>query len=346
MWNQLLSSYTLQIVLLGTVLLGIISGIVGVFLTLKKEALVSDAISHATLPGVVLAYIISSQVNIYFSILGAIGAAFAGIFIYELIRKYTKVKSDAVLAIILSSFFGLGQMLLVLISGTAGQNQARLKKFVFGQAATMSSGDITFFIVILLVVLHAIIIFFRHFKLFIFNSEFYASLGFSKTFISLILNVLTVLVIVAGIQSVGVILMSALLIAPAVSARLWSDRLHMNLILSGFIGGISGALGTLFGTSMATGPVIVIFASIFVVISLLFAPKKGIVIVKIKNRNFKKKIIKYHGLIHMYEENNLDELDTDEISHFIESGHLIQNGNNYALTSKGIEVVQTIILGK
>lgn len=346
MWAEIFSNYTLRTVLLGTVVLGLVSGIVGVFLTLKKESLVGDALSHATLPGVVLAFIITEESSLYISVLGAIIASIVSLVLIDVIKTYTKVKSDAILAVILSSMFGFGQVLLSLIRDSAGQDQSRLSKFIFGQAATMSSEDVTFLLVILSIVLVVILLFWRHFKLYIFNQEFYTSLGFSPWLIKVLLNTLVILVVVSGIQSVGVILMSALLIAPSVAARLWSEKLTLVVIISAFFGAISGLLGTIYGTEVPTGPVIVIFASSIVLISLLFAPKKGFLWVKISEHIHKKQVKKFHGLIHLYINNDTTSISKQDLSYLIDLSYVIYENQTYKLTDKGMERASMLMAGE
>ena len=346
MWAELLSSYTVRIVLMGTVLLGIVSGIIGVFLTLKKQSLVGDALSHSALPGVVLAYIIMQQSSLVVSVIGAILASIFALFLMNIIKKYSKIKNDAILAIILSGLFGFGQVLLSAIRDTAGQDQARLNTFIFGQAATMSVEDIFFLVIILTFVLLLVILFWRHIKLFIFNREFYQSLGFSGKLINIILNSIVVLVVVSGIQTVGVILMSALLIAPGVAARLWSNRLGTNVIIATFFGALSGFLGTMFGINMATGPVIVIVATSIVIMSLLFAPRTGFIWSKIAEKIHKFQINKYHGLIHFFETGHTKEISKDSLDFFIEKGYFILEDGIYDLSSKGKEKVYKIMAGE
>ena len=345
MWEQILNNYTLQIVLIGTVLLGIVSGIIGVFLTLKKEALVGDALSHATLPGVVLAYIFTHKASLFVSIIGAILAAGLAIGLMQIIKKYSKIKSDTVLAIVLSAFFGFGEVLLSIIRDTAGQNQARLKTFIFGQAATMSFNDVYFLLGILTIVLLTVILFYRHFKVYIFNREFYQSLGYSTTLISILLNALTVFVVVSGIQSVGIILMSELLIAPAVAAKLWSQKLLNNLLLASLFGGMSGLFGTIYGTNLSTGPVIVVFASGIVLISILIAPKTGFIWKKVTTQIHKTQIKKYHGLIHLFAVDNEYKFEKKDINLFLQKKYLTNINNNYQLTQKGVNKVVNIMIG-
>jgi len=346
MWAELFSNYTLRTVLFGTVVLGLVSGMVGVFLTLKKESLVGDALSHATLPGVVLAYIITQESSLYVSIIGAIGASIVSLFLIDVIKKYSKVKSDAILAIVLSSMFGFGQVLLSIIRDTAGSDQSRLSKFIFGQAATMSANDVYFLLIILSVVIVIFFAFWRHFKLYIFNQEFYESLGFSTTIVRFLLNTLVILVVVSGIQSVGVILMSALLIAPGVAARLWSDKLKHIVIIAALFGALSGMFGTIYGTSVPTGPVIVIFASGIVIISLLFAPNNGYIWIKVSEYIHQKQVKQYHGLIHLYINGSGYDLKGEELSFYLNEQYVDKKNNEYVLTHKGKDKAAAIMAGE
>ncbi len=345
MLNIVANSYTLRIVILGIALLGVVSGVMGVFITLRKQSLIGDALSHAALPGIILAYIITENASLYVLIFGAFFAAVISIVLIESIKKYSIIKNDALLAIILSSMFGLGQVLLSIIRDTAGQDQARLKSFIFGQAAIMSLKDVFFLGIILSIILVVVLLFWRHLKLFIFDRSYYQSLGFSGFVINIIINALTILVVVSGIQSVGVILMSALLIAPGVTARLWSHKLSINVFLSALIGLLAGVLGTLLGTNISTGPVIVIFASVAVFVSILIAPKKGILWRLLNQSMHRYQIKKYHLLIHLFETDDITRLKKKEIIYFIKNGYIDTKDNNYVLTPKGFKKVFSIMVG-
>lgn len=346
MIDQIVSNYTLQMVLLGTSLLGATAGVIGVFLVLRKQALIGDTLSHATLPGIVLAYIISQNSSLHTSIIGAIVAAILSLFFIEVVKRYSIIKNDVLLAIILSSMFGFGQVLLSIIRDTAGQDQARLNSFIFGQAATMSSGDIELLVAILVITLFLTALLWRHIKLFIFDQEFYRSLGFRASLIRHVLSILTIMVVVSGIQSVGVILMNALLIAPAVAARFWSDRLSINVILAGIIGSLSGSIGSLYSTNLPTGPVIVIVSTSFVIFSMVFSMKKGLVWNIINNKIHQRQIKKYRGLIHLFETNQWDSISKEAVHELEISGFISKHNNNYEISRKGKDKVMEILKGE
>lgn len=337
-------SYFLKI-LIGTVILGFSAGAVGVFPTQRKQALIGDALSHAALPGVVVAYMLFNTRDIGILLLGAAFASVISMLLIELIKKYSNIKFDASMALILSSFFGLGNVLLSLLTGSG---KAGLSKFIFGEAATMLEQDVFIISVASIVAILIVIIFWRHIKLFIFDEDFYTSLGFNTKIVRSILTFLTVLVVVISIRAIGVVLMSALLIAPAVTARIWSNKLSLNFILAGVFGAISAAFGTYFSfkiSGLPTGPIIVVVLSVILILTLLFAPKRGIIASSILNKRHKVFINKYHELVHFYEFG--DFKDESVISNYLTKGYIKEkSSHNYDLTDKGEELVFNIMRGR
>lgn len=269
----ILSDYTFQVVALGSVLIGLISGVIGCFAVIRKQSLLGDAISHATLPGVAIAFLITGNKNISILLLGALVAGLIATFLIISITKYSKIKFDSSLALIMTVFFGFGLLLLTYIQKIPNANQAGLNRFIFGQASTILISDIFIMLLFVVIIISFIIIFWKEIKLFTFDSEFAKTIGFNTTIINIILSFLTVLTIVIGIQTVGVILMSAMLIAPSIAARQWTDKLSVMVILAAFFGVIAGISGTLISSNvskMPTGPVIVIIISIIAIFSILF----------------------------------------------------------------------------
>lgn len=337
-------SYFLKI-LIGTVMLGFSAGSIGVFPTQRKQALIGDALSHAALPGVVLAFMIFNTRDIGLLLIGAAFASVVSMLLIELIKKYSNVKFDASMALILSSFFGLGNVLLSLLTGSG---RAGLSKFIFGEAATMLEKDVLIISFASLVSILLVIIFWRHIKLFIFDEQFYNSLGFKTVIIRSILTFLTVLVVVISIRTIGVVLMSALLIAPAVTARIWSNRFSINFILAGIFGAVSAAIGTYFSfkiSGLPTGPIIVVVLSVILLVTLLFAPKSGIIASSILNKRHKVFINKYHELVHFYEFGNFKDISV--VDDYVKQGFISRENNlSYTLTTKGEELVFNIMRGR
>ncbi|MDY0276604.1 MAG: iron chelate uptake ABC transporter family permease subunit [Acholeplasma sp.] len=342
------NNYTMIIVALGAMLLGFASGLLGVFNILKKQALVGDALSHATLPGVVIAFLLTNTRNMVTLLIGASLSALVAMFLINIIKHYSKIKSDASLALILSSFFGFGQV-LILLAQERGNAAAGLKSFIFGQAATMLKQDVLMIAYLTIFILLITLLFWKEFKLYIFNDEFFQSLGFSKKITNAMLTFLTILIVVIGIRTVGVILMSALLIIPGVAARQWSNKLSINGIIAGFVGMISGLLGAVISsqkTNLPTGPVIVIVLSILVIVSLLFAPKRGIISKSIKQHKHQKDINKYQELISVFYNPSKDiQLSNDNFL-LMENYLIIDGRKNIHITEKGKNKLHQILGGE
>ncbi len=283
-WQQLLRDlffdYTLRTVALGSATLGIVSGALGSYAMLRKQSLLGDAMSHAALPGVVLAFLLTRSKEPLVLILGALVAGWVGTLAMLAITRTTRLKDDSALGLVLSVFFGFGLMLLTFVQKLPDATQAGLDKFLFGQAATLLESDVLMMAVIGGIILLLVSLFWKEFKLLSFDPGFGASLGFPIRGLDVLLTTLLVAAIVVGLQTVGVVLMSAMVVAPAVAARQWTDRLSVMVVLAAFIGAVSGVSGAIIsntGAGLATGPTIVLSASAIVLVSLLFAPERGLV---------------------------------------------------------------------
>lgn len=277
---QLFSDYTLQIVALGSGVLGLLSGVIGSFAVLRKQSLLGDAISHAALPGICLAFMLTDIKSSEVLLIGALISGLIGTFFIIKIVNYSKIKYDNALAFILSIFFGLGLVLLTYIQKLPNANQAGLKNFIFGQSSALLIEDVEWMIGIGSIMLILVFLFWKEFKLLAFDEVFAESIGFSTQKINLLLSGMIVLTIILGLQTVGVVLMSALLIGPAVAARQWTNRLNIMVLLAAIFGSVSGVVGTVISsvaTKMPTGPTIVLVLSMIVLFSLLFAPGRGMI---------------------------------------------------------------------
>lgn len=305
---NIFSDHTFITVGLGAAIFGAISGILGTFAVLRKQSLIGDAISHATLPGICIMFLITGTKSTSLFLLGAFISGIIASSIIMYMTSISKIKYDSALGMILSVFFGLGLVLLTYIQKTPNANQAGLDKFLFGQASTLLKIDVKVMSIALIFSLILVLLFWKQFKLICFNSEFAGSLGLPIGKLDFLLTCLIVLAIVMGLQTVGVILMSAMIIAPAVSARQWTDKLYIMIIISAVFGSISGIAGTMisfFVPKMPTGPVIVVVMSLITIISILFAPKRGIVWKKIRDRENTEKINNEIKTTYMGEEENL-----------------------------------------
>jgi len=278
--TDLFFDYTLRTVALGAAILGIVSGMLGSFAVLRKQSLLGDAISHAALPGLVLAFLITRQREPAVLMLGALIAGWIATLLMLAITRTTHIKSDTALGLLLSVFFGFGLMLLTFTQRLPDATQAGLDKFLFGQAATLLQSDVITMGIVGLIALGLLVVFWKEFKLITFDPEYAASLGFPVRVLDIVLTTLLVIAIVIGLQTVGVVLMSAMIVAPAAAARQWTDKLNLMVILGGLFGAVAGVGGTLISSSaerLPTGPVIVLFVSVIVIFSLFFATNRGLV---------------------------------------------------------------------
>lgn len=273
-------SYNAQWVLISTLLLGLASGLIGTLSYWKRQSLMSDALSHAALPGVIIGFLVAGTKNMPLMLLGAAISALLGAWLIQGITSASRIKPDAAMGIILSMFFGLGIMLLTFVNRMPGGSKSGLDHFIFGQAAAMVSSDVYVLSAACLVVILIVLLFYKEWKVLLFDPSFAQGIGISVRWLNAIYTMILVLIIVIGIQAVGVILMAALLIIPSVSARYWAHTFSSVLIISACIGGISGAVGTYIstlGSGWPTGPFIVLTASAIFVISLAFGKSKGLV---------------------------------------------------------------------
>jgi len=268
-----------QWILFGSMLLGLCSGVIGSFAYLRKQSLMGDALSHAALPGVCIAFMLTGSKSIILFLIGASIAGIIATFGIGYITRNTRIKQDSALAIVLTVFFGLGIVLLTEIQHSGLGNQSGLDKFLFGQAAALVLLDVFIMGIASILLISICFLLFKEFKITSFDPEFAKGMGYPVAFLEQLIMLLIVIAVVIGIQAVGVILMSALLITPAVSARYWTDKLSAMVILSGIFGGLSGFVGTLIsasGNNLPTGPLIVLAATALFILSVIFAPRRGI----------------------------------------------------------------------
>ncbi|WP_448546115.1 metal ABC transporter permease [Roseiflexus sp.] len=280
MLNDLLFDYTFRTVALGSGIMGIVSGMLGAFAVLRRQSLLGDAMSHAALPGIVLAFIITGSKEPLALMIGAAVAGWIGALFVTAIISTTRIKQDSALGLILATFFGLGLVLLTWVQTLPNAAQAGLDKYLFGQAATLLERDVATMAAIGGLALLVLALFWKECAILSFDPDFARSMGLPVHLLSMLLTSLLVAAISIGLQAVGVVLMSALIVAPGVAARQWTDRLGVMVLLSGVFGAVAGVGGALLSSAAArlpTGPVIVVCISALALISLLFAPRRGLV---------------------------------------------------------------------
>jgi manganese/zinc/iron transport system permease protein len=277
---EIFTDYTLRNVALGAAILGMIGGVLGSFAVLRKQSLIGDVLAHAALPGICLTFMLTGLKAPLALLLGAgITGWIASVFVLTVLRQ-THLPEDAALGVTLSVFFGFGVLLLTFIQSSGDANQAGLDKFIFGQAATVIASDVLLMAVLGGVALLVVALLYKEFKLLSFDPEFLSALGFPTRSLGTLLTSLTVIAVLIGLQTVGVVLMAAMLIAPAAAARQWTDRLGVMIGLSALFGGASGVIGAVLSATrenLPTGPVVIVCVSVITFISILVAPRRGVI---------------------------------------------------------------------
>lgn len=278
------AGYNASVVAVGATCLGVAAGVVGTFTFLRKRALISDAMSHATLPGVVLAFLFGAAIgmedrSLTLLLAGAALTGGLGVLLVQTIARFTRIPEDAAIGIVLSVFYGLGIVLLTYVQSLTLGGQAGLKSFILGQTAAMRRDEAIGLAVLAAAAILATVLLFKEFRLVCFDPDFAQGLGWPVFRIDLLMAGLSVFVVVIGLQTVGLILIVALLILPPVSARFWTDDLRAIIVLSGAIGGVSAWFGAALSAAFAdlpTGGIIVLVAGLFFAVSLLLAPRRGV----------------------------------------------------------------------
>ncbi|MCC9167606.1 metal ABC transporter permease [Pontibacter harenae] len=281
--NQFLEFFSfadanVRYVTLGSVLLASSSAVVGCFTLLRKRALVGDAVAHAVLPGVCLAFILSGTKNPLILLLGAFVTGWFSLIVIDFITSRSRIKEDTAIGLVLSVFFGIGILLLTSIQHSGNASQSGLDKFLFGKAASLVGEDLITFSIVAVLLLVTTLVFYKELMLLCFDQAYAKTIGFPVRTLELLLTTLTVLAVVVGIQAVGVVLMAAMLITPAAAARFWTDKLKLMLVIAALIGafsGVAGAFVSYTAPAMPTGPWIVLIVSMIAIASFSFAPKKG-----------------------------------------------------------------------
>ena len=359
--TQFFTDYTLRTITLGTAVLGAICGILGSFAVLRKQSLLGDAISHAALPGIAIAFLITGAKDPNVLLLGALVSGLIGVFWIKGITTKTHLKTDTALGLILSLFFGLGMLLLTYIQKQPNANQAGLDKYLFGQAATLVESDVILMSIVTGISLIVMLLFWKEFKLLLFDRNYAVTLGFNTKIIDGLISFFIVLAIVIGLQTVGVVLMSAMLLAPAAAARQWTDKLSVMVLLAAIFGAVSGVFGTAISASqsnLSTGPVIVLVAAVFVTVSFIFSPGRGILFKQIrllrnrrdlelkKTLHFMYNIVKKHDDISRPHAiiilNNFQGFTRSTLSELEKNDWIEIKGQNWSLTPAGFDTAANL----
>ena len=275
---DILTSYSFIIVGSGTFLLAAIAGAVGCITVLKGQSLIGDAIGHAAFPGIILSFMLFMQREPVLLTLGAVASGATAFMLIQVIKENSKLKLDAILAVVLSSFFGVGMVLKSYIQGNSNYKdaaQSGLSSYIFGQAAYIVKDDVKLIVYIGVPTLLLLVLFYKEIKLFLFDEIYAKTIGIRTVLLYVIILVMTMGIIAAGLKLVGAILISSLLIIPAITALQWSDKFSRVLIIAGIVGGVSALIGTYISTAfngMSTGATIILIMGSFAIISLVIGP--------------------------------------------------------------------------
>ena len=332
-----LQDHNTRVVVIGAVLLGIAAGMIGTFMLLRKRALMGDAISHATLPGIGIAFLVmashgGSGRSLPGLLLGATLAGLVGMGSVLLVRSQSRLKEDAALGIVLSVFFGLGVAILGIIQQLSLGSAAGLESFIYGKTASMLARDAWLIAGMASAVLLFCIFFFKEFAMICFDQQYANSQGWNVTLLDVLMMALVVLVTVIGLQAVGLILMIALLVTPPAAARFWTDHLKRMMFISALVGGISGYCGAALSAlvpRLPAGAIIVIVAGTCFLFSMIFGRARGIVPRVLKHARLSRRIKLHHLLRALYEWNEQgaespDPLAADALKVSMSRGDLLQ----------------------
>lgn len=356
-FSLVFSDYTLRTITLGTAILGAVTGMLGSFAVLRKQSLLGDAISHAALPGIAISFLITGAKDSNTLLLGALVSGLIGTFWIRGIITKTHLKSDTALGLILSLFFGFGMLLLTFIQKQPNANQAGLDKYLFGQAATLVESDVWLMAIVTGICLIVLLLFWKEFKILLFDKDYAKTLGFNTKTIDILITSFIVLAIVLGLQTVGVVLMSAMLLAPAAAARQWTNSLATMVFLAAVFGAFSGVFGTAISASqdnLSTGPVIVLVAAVFVLISFVFSPSRGLLFKQIRFIKNRRDLELHKTLAFMYDIvaethenishpheikilNNFQGFTKGTLKKLVEKNYVTLQGSTWSLTEEGFE---------
>ncbi|WP_341266808.1 metal ABC transporter permease [Candidatus Phytoplasma fraxini] len=338
-----------RLMFIGSFLLGITSGILGIFINLKKKILIGDVLSHTVLPGIAIAYIIANSTSEWVIWLGAFGSAIVSLSLIEIIKRYSKIKFDTILSLMIASFFGLGNVLIAYAQkGSEDCSIAVLEKFILGQIALISETHVIIIGVLTFITILTICVLWKEFKIFTFDEQLSQSLGFNNIILTLIMNALLIGLVIISLKITGVILTSAFLIMPGIIARHLSDKLLVNIILVSFISFLSSFIGinmSLYIEQMPTGPIIIVISTCFILLTCLFARTNGIFKKFLKQKQYQRKIKKFKQLIHFYHNNKSQDIVEIE-SFLLEEKYLHKESGKILVTGKGIKLVENLIKGE
>ena len=296
---EFFTDHTFRTVFLGTAGIGAVSGAIGCFAYLRRQSLIGDVVAHSSLFGIMVFFLASYLItgegskSLVVLIPGALMAGVASLILTRWILAQTRLKPDSALGVMLAIFFGSGILLLRWTERATPNIPGKrgLEDYLFGMAAAMTLSDLWMIGILGFSSILVMLLMWKQFKLFTFDPVFAQSTGLKTAWIDTLMLLMLVVGIVIGIQSVGVVLMIAMLVTPASSARQWTGQLGSMVMLAAFFGATCGGLGSVLSASFSnvpTGPVIVLIATALFVFSITFAPNRGLIARLIKRRKLER----------------------------------------------------------
>jgi len=272
------SDPSLRLALIGCILLGLNCGLLGGFIVVRRMSLVGDTLSHAVLPGVALGFLWNMTKDPVAILIGATLVGGLSMLTINAITRTTRLKEDAAMGLVLSSFYAVGVCLIGMIQKLPTGNKSGIDKFLFGQAAALNGGDIALLAVTAVITLLFVTLGYRGLLTLSFHRAFGETLGIPTNLLHHAMMLLTAFAVVTAMQAVGVVLVSAMLIIPAATACLITDRMHRVLLWAALIGMGTAALGAFFsflGNNLPTGPFMVLAGAVLFAAAFLFSPQQG-----------------------------------------------------------------------
>lgn len=283
---EFLANHTFRMVFFGTIAIGVVSGALGSFAYLRKQSLISDVISHAALPGTLLAFLAAVFLgadgrNMFGLIIGAVVIGTLAVLTANEITRRSKIAIDAAMAVTLTLYFGAGMVLMRIITNSPFPGKGGIQDYLFGNASVMTRADLFTSVLVGAVALLIVVVFWKEFTVHSFDPEHARTLGFNARVVDILMFTTIVIATVIGVKAVGLVLMVAFVITPPAAARQWTTTLPSMVLVSGLIGGLGSGLGAYLSIALGelpTGPLIVLTLFAFFVFSILFAPKRSLLV--------------------------------------------------------------------
>ncbi|MGJ8673637.1 metal ABC transporter permease [Rubritalea sp.] len=309
--HVLASLSVVQSALLAALMVGISCGLLGSYVVVRRVALVGDALSHAVFPGVVAGFMWSDDRNAFVIFGCALVAGLLGVVVVRAIEKSTRLKSDAALGIVLASFFAIG------ILWNSTDQQSGVKDFLFGDLAVISSLDLSLMGGVTAIVVFSVLALIRPFQILSFDEGFAIGLGYPVKILNFIFFGLLTFTVVVAIQAVGVVLVSAMLITPAATAYLLSDRMNRMMLYAvgfGCFACVSGGLISSHMSGMPPGPVISLMGAFTFGVVYFVAPQHGVLAKLMRHLQQRKRVERENILKAIYKVLEANEFSDSGVS--------------------------------